>query len=270
MQRSMRLRRGPTTRNPLKDKHMTMTIIDAGDPRAVAATGAVQHGDIARLRQLLADHPELATAAIGTPGPDGMTRTVLHAATDWPGHYPNVASTIQVLVEAGADVNARFTGPNTETPLHWAASSDDVDALDALLDAGADIEATGAVIAGGTPLDDAVAFAQWQAARRLVERGAHAGMFNAAALGLLDRVRDHLATDPPVAEVTSAFWSACHGGQRATPDLLLQHGADLNWIAPWDGLTPLDAARRSDAHDLAAWLADRGATSANEVSGIKD
>jgi ketosteroid isomerase-like protein len=35
-------------------------------------------------------------------------------------------------------------------PLHWAASSDDVEALDALLDAGADIEADGAVI-GAAP-----------------------------------------------------------------------------------------------------------------------
>jgi hypothetical protein len=35
-----------------------------------------------------------------------------------------------------------------------------VEVLDALLDAGADIEAKGAVIAGGTPLMDAVAFAQ--------------------------------------------------------------------------------------------------------------
>jgi hypothetical protein len=76
-----------------------------------------------------------------------------HAATtgtDWPGHYPNVADTIRVLVEAGANVSARFTGPRTETPLHWAASSDDLDALDALL-------------------DDAAAFAQWHTAR-LVER----------------------------------------------------------------------------------------------------
>jgi Ankyrin repeat len=83
---------------------------------------------------------------------------------------------------AVAAVNARSTGAHTETPLHWAASSDDVEALDALLDAGADIEAAGAVIAGGTPLDDAVAFAQWHTARRLVERGAYANLFNAAGL----------------------------------------------------------------------------------------
>ena len=81
-----------------------------------------------------------------------MSRTLLHVATDWPGHFPNGAATIAALVEAGADVNARFTGPHTETPLHWAASSDDVAVLDALLDAGANIESPGAVIGGGTSL----------------------------------------------------------------------------------------------------------------------
>ncbi|MFL5976483.1 MAG: ankyrin repeat domain-containing protein, partial [Solirubrobacterales bacterium] len=32
--------------------------------------------------------------------------------------------------------------------MHWAASSDDVEVLDALLDAGADIEAPGAILGG--------------------------------------------------------------------------------------------------------------------------
>ena len=41
----------------------------------------------------------------------------------------------------------------SETPLEWAASSDDVDALDALIEDGANIEADGASIAGGTALD---------------------------------------------------------------------------------------------------------------------
>jgi ankyrin repeat protein len=234
------------------------TIIDPADPRAVASTDAIHRGDVTRLRQLLTDHPELATAALGAAGPDGTARTLLHVATDWPGHHPDVVATIAVLVAAGADINARFTGRHTETPLHWAASSDDVDALDALLDAGADIEATGAVIAGGTPLDDAVAFGQWHTARRLVERGAHTNLFNAAALGLLDRVREHLAASRDPAEITSAFWAACHGGQQPTAEYLLQEGAELSWIAPWDGLTPLDAARRSEATQLAAWLTDQG------------
>jgi hypothetical protein len=103
---------------------------------------------------------------------------------------------------SGADVDTRFTGPHTETPLHWAASSDDVEAIDALLDAGADLEAGGAVIAGGTPIADAVAFGQWAAARRLLERGARTTLWQAAALGLADRVRDELAQSPPPAAPT--------------------------------------------------------------------
>lgn len=242
------------------------TIIGIDDPRAVAVVAAIRAGDTNRISQLLADHPELATARLGTTGPGGTTRSLLHVATDWPGHYPNGPATVAILIAAGADVHARFTGPHNETPLHWAASSDDVDVLDSLLDAGADIEADGAVIAGGTPLDDAVAFGQWQAARRLAERGAYCSLFNAAALGLLDRVREHLAAQPTAAEVTSALWAACHGGQQETADCLLQHGADLNWIAPWDGQTPLDAARRHRYDDLAAWLIRRGALPASRLN----
>ena len=234
-------------------------MLAADDPLAVAATQAVQTGDLEALGRLLAEHPDLATARIGDP--DGMSRTLLHAATDWPGHYPNNAATVRALVAAGADVDARFAGPHRETPLHWAASSDDVEVIDALLDAGANIEADGAVIAGGTPLTDAVAFAQWNAARRLVERGAHVPMREAAALGMLDRLDELCAADrPPSADdLTQALWYACHGGQRETAERLLGLGAGLNWVSTWDGLTPLDAARRSGADDLAGWLAEQGA-----------
>ncbi len=42
-----------------------------------------------------------------------------------------------------------------------------MEVLDALLDAGADVEADGAVIAGGTHLFDTRAFGQWKAALQL-------------------------------------------------------------------------------------------------------
>jgi ankyrin repeat protein len=174
---------------------------------------------------------------------------------------------VATLVAAGADVNARFIrGPAAETPLHWAASSDDVVALDALLDAGADIEVPGAVHTGGTPMSDAVGFGQWQAARRLLERGARTTFWQAAALGLLARVQDYCASKPPPPpdQVTNAFWNACHGGQRQTAEYLLGRGAELNWVG-YDGLTPLAAARRSDAKELLAWLRDQGAKSAEEL-----
>ena len=189
-------------------------IIDTADPRVVAPLDAIHKGDTAALRSLLSDHPGLATAGFGTDGQGGMTRTALHVVTDWPGHYSNGPETVAVLVDAGADVNARFTGPHTETPLHWAASSDDVPVLNALLDHGADTEAYGAVIGGGTALDDAVAFAQWNTARRLVERGVQVSLFNAAALGQLDRVRDHITAQKLEADLASAFW-----GGSVTPVL---------------------------------------------------
>jgi ankyrin repeat protein len=244
-------------------------VLDTGDPLAVAAVDAIHIGDDAALRRLLADHPGLATARLGDTGrPGGMSRTLLHVVTDWPGHYPNGAATVAALVSAGADVNARFTGPHTETPLHWAASSDDVDVLDALLDAGAEIDAPGAVIAGGTPLDDATAFAQWRTAHRLVERGATTTLWHAATLGLIDRLQAFFggAVPPEPGEVNRALWGACHGGQQAAVALLLDRGADLNWIPGWENLTPLDAALRSGATELAGWLGARGARTAAELA----
>jgi ankyrin repeat protein len=170
---------------------------------------------------------------------------------------------VAALVQAGADVDARFEGHHHETPLHWAASCDDVAVLDALLDAGANIEARGAVIGGGTPLSDATAFAQWNAAFRLVERGAATTLFTAATLGLQERVAAFFATSPAPGgdEVDAAFWGACHGGRLPTARYLLERGADLNWIPPWAPLTPLDAARRTSpgADDLIRWLSALGA-----------
>jgi ankyrin repeat protein len=216
----------------------------------VAAVEAIHKGDVEALKHLLRDNPGWATGRF-----DGQ-RTLLHVATDWPGHFPNAAASVVALIERGADVNAPFIGRHQETPLHWAASSDDVAVLDALLDHGADINATGAVIGGGTPLSDAVAFGQWNAARRLVERGAIASLWEAAALGMMVRVREF--SEPTEDELNNAFWCACHGGQREAAEYLLERGADLNWVGH-DGLTAIEAAQRSHAEGVVAWLRSLGA-----------
>ena len=217
---------------------------------------------------MLADNPGLATAVIASEkeGARGMSRTLLHVATDWPGNFPNGPQTVAALVEAGADVNGRFTGPHTETPLHWAASSDDVAVIDALLDAGADIEARGAVIGGGTPMADATAFGQWKAARRLLENGAATTMWEASALGLLDRVEAAFTADPRTSadDATPCLWGACHGGHRNVAAFLFERGADPNWIG-WDDLAALDAAERSEAADVVEWLRSVGAKPAAEL-----
>jgi uncharacterized protein len=235
------------------DDEPVRSILDADAPLARRVTEVIRTGDAAALQALVREHPALATARIGEPE-HGQSRTLLHLVTDWPGHVPGAAAKVAALVASGADVNARFTGPHTETPLHWAASADDVEALDALLDAGADIEAGGAVIGGGTPIADAVAFGQWNAARRLLERGARTTLWQAAALGLLDRVRDELEHTPPgQRDLDNALWCAAHGGRRDTAELLLERGADPAWVGH-DDLTAAQAAERSDAHELAGWL----------------
>lgn len=238
--------------------------IDTKDHRAITATAAIKSGDTAALTILLQDHPELVTAYLGTKE-EG--RTLLHILTDWPGFLPENTKTLQVLLEAGANINAKFAGKaHSETPLHWAASNDDVVMLDALLDAGADIDARGGVI-DETPLSDARAFLQLKCAKRLVERGAKVSLQDASTLGLVDRVRGFYegSSLPSQHDTDCAFWNACHGGQLETAQYLHAKGAEVNKAAPWEELTPLDAAKRSKADELVLWLQGLGAVDFEQI-----
>ncbi|MGH3165737.1 MAG: ankyrin repeat domain-containing protein, partial [Trebonia sp.] len=227
----------------------------ADDPRAFEFTTAIKKGDAARLRALLAADPGLATSVINS-------RTPLHLFADAPGHRPNPVGVVSALVEAGADLDAHAVGMwHHETPLHWAASNDDVELIDALLDAGADIEHPGSSIAGGPPAESALGYAQWKALRRLHERGATMDLSRAAALGLMPLVTELATATPPPdgEELAVAFWNACRSGQPETARYLAERGADINWRAPWSGETPLDAAREQHQRAVVAWLTESGA-----------
>ena len=54
-------------------------------------------------------------------------------------------------------------------------------------------------------------------------------------------------------------------GQLGAAQLLLDQGAELDWIPGWENLTPLDAAVRSGAAEVTAWLRERGAKTAAEL-----
>ncbi|MGZ6697788.1 MAG: ankyrin repeat domain-containing protein, partial [Solirubrobacteraceae bacterium] len=183
--------------------------------------------------------------------------------TDWPGYFPNGPAVVRLLIEAGADPSAPGADGPSETPLHWAASSDDVE----LIDGGADIEAPGASIAGAGPLGNAVGYGCWHVARLLVERGARVdSLWQAAALGMTERVVELLGADPPhtQGQLDGAFWQACHGGQLRMAELLLARGADINAIPGYSTQAPLDIAGSTDTRrgQLFRWLRERGATSA--------
>lgn len=216
------------------------------DQARQALTHAIRAGDTATLEQLLNDHPGLASTRI--PDDKGGFRTALHVAADWPGCFPNGPQVVRLLIAAGADPNAPAEGGRQpETPLHWAASSDDSDVAAELINGGADIETPGGSI--GTPLANAVGYGCWHVPRLLAERGANIDtLWIAAALGMMPLVPQLLDADPEPAEddLNEAFWQACHGGQRRVAEHPLGRGADINATPGYSGQTPLDIAASPD------------------------
>jgi uncharacterized protein len=232
---------------------------------AVALVAAIHAGDIDTVGRLVAGSPDLARSPLGGPF---ATRTALHVVCDWPGYFPNSPQIARLLIAAGADPSYRDPQPRSETPLHWAASSDDVDVAAVLIDGGADLEVPDGSI--GTPLDNAIGYGCWHVARLLVARGARVEkLWHASALGLLDHLEELLGTNPSIEEVSQGFWHACAGGQRRAADRLLAAGADLNWQPDYAPGTPLDAAGGRDTRqeNVIGWLEEKGARSADADSG---
>lgn len=241
-----------------------MLTLEPGDGLAVALTNAIRSGDVESLRRLLAENHGLASARI--TGNDGGARTPLHVVADFPGYFPCAPQIVELLIAEGADPSApTHVDLPSETPLHWAARSDDVDVATALIDGGADLEVRGASIAGGPPLDCAVGYGCWHVARLLVARGARVDrLWHAAALGMVQRIKELQNNEPRPTrdDITDAFWQACHGGQRRAAEYLLNCGADINAIPDYSPDTPLDVAgnigTRRDV--LIGWLRDMGAS----------
>jgi uncharacterized protein len=239
-----------------------MRTLPPDDDRASALLRAIRSGDLHRLARLLDGDTGLAGAWIRDR--DGLARSSLHVVTDWPGYFPGGPATVRLLVDAGADPNAAIGGDG-ETPLHWAASSDDIDVADALIDAGAALETRGGSIVGGTPLDNAVGYGCWHVAHRLVERGARVDkLWHAAALGMLARLEALLGAGPPPSaeEIHNAFWQACHGGQRRAAELLLGRGADPSWVPDYAEGNVLEVAAEPGTRRelLVTWLREQART----------
>ena len=219
---------------------------------------AIRTGDLDSVGRLVAGVKGLAARHLGVAG----GRTPLHIATDWPGYFPGAPTTARILLDAGADPNARGAGRTPETPLHWAASSDDVDVAEVLIDAGADLEAAGGSI--GTPLDNAIGYGCWNVARRLVDRGALVDkLWHVAALGLTARLGELLTARPSTQDLDEAFWQACAGGQLRAAQALLRAGANPRGRPGYARQRDLlDVVRGSDTRRdlLLTWLREQNLT----------
>ena len=227
-------------------------------PLAIALQRALSEGDAAALNRLIEEHPGISSALLVDD--NGDVGRLLHFYANAPGHRPHPAEIVGALIRDGADIDAPVIGAwHRETALHWAASNDDVELIDALLDAGADIERPGSSINGGPPLQSATGYGQMRALRRLVERGAVYFVWHAATLGMMPELAGLLADAPASDDLGGAIWGAARNGQLAAAQLLAAHGADVNWRAPWSGETPLDLATANGHHEVAAWLVSSGA-----------
>ena len=153
-------------------------------------------------------------------------------------HLDRLELLAQLIAEDPSRVHER--GGDGQTPLHFARSRA---VADLLLASGADIDARD-VDHRSTPaewmLERAPGAGRFQLARYLVERGAHADIFLAAALGFTERVRAMLTSDPELLEL------------RTGQGRYAEQPPGASQIYTWtigDGRSPLEVAAQFAQHE---------------------
>jgi cytohesin len=253
---------------------------------------ACTNGDVGVLRGLLANDRSLARVS----NPEGHYHgwTGLHEAAKR-GH----ADAVRLLLEHGADPNARETGDHTY-PLHWAAAHGHLETVRALLDAGGDVHGLGDVheldVMGWATFfhGPGDAPAQMDASRLdlvslLLERGARHHIFSAMSVGDLDLIRTLVEQNQDMLDRRMSRFEhgqtplhfALNRKRYDILDMLIELGADLE-AEDLRGQTALavamlkgdrEAMRRLDAagakHPQTLASSNLKATMANTADSVK-
>ncbi len=231
---------------------------------------ACARGDVDVLRSLLLSDSRMAR--VSNPHAPHQGWTGLHSAAKG-GHL----QAVRLLVEHGADPNAREAGDNTY-PLHWAAAHAHLEVVRALLDSGGDVHGVGDVheldvIGWATfyraPGDDP---AQMDAARLelvglLLERGARHHIFSAVSVGEPGLIQELVEQNPDALDRRLSRFErgltplhfAISRKRYDIVELLIELGADLE-ATDMSGQTALAAAMLRG---------DREATSRLHAAGAK-
>jgi ankyrin repeat protein len=177
---------------------------------------AVENNDLVQVKQLLSEYASLANA--GFPG----ERTILHKAV-----FQGNASIVELLLKAGAEVNAPAADGNT--PLHVAAAEGRFEAGRTLVDWGANLEVRNK--RGETPLFCASCSGREESqalAALFLDRGVSLDFNSAVCLGKTNIVQDRLKEDSAAwksaIDPHAPLWDAVRVQSADLVKLLLEHG----------------------------------------------
>jgi ankyrin repeat protein len=224
----------------------------------------LDRGNVARLRKLLAEHPELAIRTMEHwcdhprgAGPLGYVAMMRFdtARGVW-RDVPGTGALARALLDAGAPVDGDPRDP--ETPLMTAASYGDAEVARVLVEAGADLDARASATAGGVPggtaLRHAAVFGMTDVVDVLVAAGA-TDLVQAAAAGDLS---DHPTDEAPDHDRVAALRIAAEHGRLDVIDRLLAAGTPVDGVDR-DGSTALHEAAWSGRADSVRRLLAHGA-----------
>jgi beta-lactamase regulating signal transducer with metallopeptidase domain/ankyrin repeat protein len=210
--------------------HPGVTRHDAARDRASPLYKAVQDGDAAKARQLIAAGADVDFKAFGDGTP------LIAAARE------GRADLVDLLLANGADPNLAMRGDGA--PLIAAADNGRADIAKALVERGASVDIH--VPGDGTPLISAIRSGDVATVRYLVDKGAD--------------------VNRPAPGDGSPLIEAVHSGRSEVVDLLLAKGADAGLAVRGDG-DPLIAAAGAGRLDLVKTLVEHGASVESFVPG---
>jgi ankyrin repeat protein len=236
-----------------------------------AAADAIVDGDVATLKKLLSENPEL----VRTRSTRAHRSTLLHYVSangveDFRQKTPkNIIEITKLLLQAGADVHAEsdaYGGRSTTlgltaTSWHPENAGVQIPLLELLIDHGARIDGPD----GGSAVNGCLHNGRGEAAEFFARRGARLDLEGAAGVGRLDVVqkfvRDDRSLKRPATkqQLLDGFAWACEFGRTPVVDFLLQRGVQVDSKLRHDGQIGLHWAAYGGHADTVKLLLERGA-----------